>query len=76
MLIARVEFKEGRAHRRFSLYINEPIQVVAGAASTALMRSLEIIAAHAVLVLGMTDPRLDGGTTLHLTPDRFRDRRT
>src|SRR5947207_4669028 len=34
---------------------------------------LEIIAAHAVLGLGMADDRFDGGAAPHLATDRFRD---
>jgi len=42
------------------------IDAVAGTA-------LQIIAAHAVLGLGVTDDRLDGGAAAHLAADRLRD---
>src|SRR2546423_15335115 len=55
----------------------EEAKVVAGGGEHSIdavaVASLEIIAAHAVLGLGMADDRFDGGAAPHLATDRFRD---
>src|SRR5204862_682371 len=55
----------------------EEAKVVAGGGEHSIdavaVASLQIIAAHAVLGLGMADDRFDGGAAPHLATDRFRD---
>jgi hypothetical protein len=55
----------------------EESEVVAGGGEHGIdavaVASLQIIAAHAVLSLGMADNRLDRGAAFHLAADRFSD---
>src|SRR5438552_1331789 len=54
----------------------EEAKVVAGGGEHSIdavaVAPLQIIAAHAVLGLGMADDRFDGGAAPHLATDRFR----
>src|SRR5438445_13001230 len=55
----------------------EGAEVVAGGGERGIaavaVAPLEVIAAHAVLGLGVADDRLDRGAPLHLAADRFGD---
>src|SRR5260221_13315031 len=66
-----------RAHRSSAEPAQEEAEVVAGGGEDGVdavaVATLEMVAAHAVLGLEMTDDRLDRGSALHLAADGFGD---